>query len=463
MNNEVLNRYISYLKDQSRFILQEVKEEDFIHYLSDLVIYITNNLGFIIDKWLIRYEMKIKAYSDEEEIIIQKLSDQIIEIEERIDKAEDPSLKSKIIEKFKSDRDYTVYFSYQKELHDKLKDPFSAIDILINNRSTSYSHNSDNSRGYKISSILAFLHDALLDVKKEIEYNDQDIVRSKKLVHLQENWYKKKKYFEKINPMVQFYNLKQYCDFISPDFEEINWDRKDFFGRQLFYEKVTKIANFKEDGYQQPYSSKDKKEFTDEIKSLKYNLKITIHNLIVSLEEPLLIHQILLNFKHRTLLYNSDVYRKKFESEPQNGEKILTKIIAKYLFDNSMNAFTELSLGTNRIDMTTITDDVKLLVESKVINRNKSKKDIISDYTQLLSYADNYSQFFSIGRFILVYFRIKGNYLDLPQVLTLGQKIIYSLVIDISGEYPSDRTANLKKRRLTLSQKEIIKGIEDSD
>lgn len=69
-------------------------------------------------------------------------------------------------------------------------------------------------------------------------------------------------------------------------------------------------------------------------------------------------------------------------------------------------------MGNNRLDLTSFTEDAKLLVEAKILDSNKSKSEIIDGFIQLLRYDHIFGDQYNFDQYVLVYFRVGEKYLD---------------------------------------------------
>lgn len=443
------------------FILEESSKEDMIHDINSVLHYINNELWFIIKKWDYVFIKKHTAWSEEEANIIDAFSKIATDIRDQLNIA---GKAAELIDRCNKSHDFRSFYNFQKELHSRLKDPFSVIETLSKyepDKSSSSDEYHDSSISKKISDVITAIFNALLDMKTDNTLNllEDDmikLIRSK--ITKQEYWFKENYNFKRVHPFSSYLHLKQYCDFINPNFDQISWENEDFFGRMLHKEIVDEIAYYRE------YENKNKDQFQiDKFEkiydNLKYHLKRLVRGIIQELNRPILINQVLERYNLRTVLYNTSHLKELLKSS-KNKERMLTRDLCNFVFDQGYTPINEFHLNVGRIDVADFTGPNPFLLEVKVMKEGFSKHDFMSAIRQLLLYTTSLEKSFNVDRGYLVFFRLGGPLVSIPGVVRIHNIEIYFKIIDISGEIPSDQQLNKALKKFQISEQDIHSEFE---
>lgn len=172
----------------------------------------------------------------------------------------------------------------------------------------------------------------------------------------------------------------------------------------------------------------------------------------------------LIRFKRAAEWFNSESLLEILKQDKDIGEALLKKELFKFLHIEGIEFYIEPESASGKIDcIINQTGQEKLIIEAKIFNNTngKNKKNILSGFNQVYTYANNYNEncsYLVIFKTCIEDIKFELNYTnDKIPYLYYNNKLFYFLVIDLYF----DKTASKKGvlNIVEIKESELIKSV----
>lgn len=138
--------------------------------------------------------------------------------------------------------------------------------------------------------------------------------------------------------------------------------------------------------------------------------------------------------------FDADVLRRRLRSARGKPERELTLDFARYLFQQGLTPILDATIGGLRPDVINAAPGGLLYVEAKQYREKSPRAKIIAAYRQVWSTWGRLENAHRAPEAFLLVFRVAGPRLELPQMLRHNERVLYSVLVDLSA------TAGSKER-----------------